>query len=162
MTARQSGVSVDRFYSKVEKEPMSGCWIWTACCDRRGYGRFYFNGKPERAHRASWQIHNGKIPDGMRVLHRCDLPCCVSPHHLFLGTQADNVTDMAMKWRGRTGEMPYGVGAQLSGRFQAAISWRGEQVSLGTYDTIQEAHQVAVSEKQKRVEAWLTTTRSPP
>ena len=63
------------------------------------YGQVYFDKKTQSAHRVSWQIHNGKIPEGMCVLHHCDNPICVNPSHLYLGTYADNAKDR--EFRGR-------------------------------------------------------------
>jgi HNH endonuclease len=58
-----------------------------------------------RAHRFAWSIANGKpVPDGLFVLHRCDVPLCVNPDHLFLGTQLDNMRDCARKGRMQFGE----------------------------------------------------------
>lgn len=88
------------FWDKVDKGP--GCWTWTASRDLAGYGQFGFRRRVERAHRVSWILHNGEIPSGQKVLHRCDNPPCVNPAHLFLGTQADNVRDMFAKGRNRT------------------------------------------------------------
>jgi len=82
---------------------MSGCWLWTGACVDSGYGVIRY-GKSLRAHRVSWQIHNGPIPEGMGVLHRCDVPCCVNPAHLFLGTDGDNVRDRDKKNRQARGE----------------------------------------------------------
>lgn len=90
-----------RFWNKVIKT--EGCWNWIGCkIGKMGYGQFRFvkNGKIQnRAHRVSWIIHNGEIPDGLLVLHKCDNPLCVRPDHLFLGTDLDNATDRMKKGR---------------------------------------------------------------
>lgn len=66
---------------------------------RDGYGRIRVDGKSWLAHRFSWVLANGPIPEGMYVCHRCDNPPCINPEHLFLGTQTDNMRDMAAKGR---------------------------------------------------------------
>ncbi len=91
---------LERFNEKWEPEPMSGCWLWTGCCQSDGYGHLRNqSGKMQQAHRISWELNVGEIPDGLCVLHRCDTRTCVNPKHLFLGTQADNVRDMLTKGR---------------------------------------------------------------
>lgn len=87
-----------RFWAKVNKTP--GCWLWTASTNGFGYGSIWTGYKLRRAHRFSWLIHNGDIPDGIRVLHKCDVPQCVRPSHLFLGTDIDNIVDKLSKGRG--------------------------------------------------------------
>lgn len=77
----------------------SGCWLWNARIHPNGYGAFGFGDVVYKAHRAAWMIYRGAIPTGMCVLHRCDVPRCVNPDHLFLGTQIDNVRDMVQKKR---------------------------------------------------------------
>ena len=89
----------ERFFEKVDVRELTECWTWKASVDRTGYGRFYMNGKGEMAHRASWWMHNGEIPEGMLVLHHCDNPPCVNPTHLFLGTHQDNAIDRNNKGR---------------------------------------------------------------
>jgi hypothetical protein len=84
----------ERFAPRFGFAP-SGCWPWTGKIATNGYG--YLDNM--LAHRASWLIHHGPIPEGLQVLHHCDNPRCVNPDHLWLGTQADNVADMMAKGR---------------------------------------------------------------
>lgn len=89
-----------RFWLKVKKlKKLNGCWIWKACRDKNGYGKMTVNTKDERAHRFSWKIHFGEIPEKYFVCHKCDNPSCVNPGHLFIGTARDNNRDMIIKKR---------------------------------------------------------------
>ena len=83
----------ERFFSKVEKG--DSCWEWVASKYHDGYGAYYFNGKQGRAHRVSWEMKNGEIPENMYILHRCNNRTCVNPKHLYLGTHQDNMNDLA-------------------------------------------------------------------
>ena len=106
--ARRRSVN-DRFHEKYIPEPNSGCWIWEAAISNRGYGRLEVGTKEdgfwaEGAHRVSFKLHKGPIPEGLLVLHRCDTPLCVNPDHLFIGTEADNAADREAKGRGIYGD----------------------------------------------------------
>ena len=92
-----------RFMSKVQMDLATGCWNWIGA-KQNAYGKVRVMMKDVRAHRASWLMHKGNIPDGYCVLHQCDNPVCVNPDHLFIGTQSDNMGDKQTKGRkGNTG-----------------------------------------------------------
>ena len=89
---------MEKFYKKVHKT--DSCWLWTGNINIRGYGVFWFRGKKSNlAHRASYIIHKGEIPDGLCVCHTCDIRHCVNPDHLWLGTRKDNNQDCVRKGR---------------------------------------------------------------
>lgn len=94
--ARVPGTEVERFWSKVEKS--DGCWVWRGSLNWDGYGQARFMGSTRRANRIAWFLEHGEWPT-LQVLHRCDNPGCVRIEHLFLGTHADNMADMARKGR---------------------------------------------------------------
>ena len=104
-----------KFWSKVDKNglvpehvpDLGPCWVWTGLLWETdggrclAYGRFVWDGQQRGTHRLAWAFTHGPIPKGMQVLHRCDVPRCVRPAHLRLGTQSDNMQDCYAKGRGR-------------------------------------------------------------
>src|SRR5262245_27382487 len=88
-----------RFMDKVELIPFHACWEWVGCRDHSGYGKLSINRIPQYAHRVSYQLFVGPIPDGMQIMHKCDNPGCSRPSHLCAGTLSDNVLDSARKGR---------------------------------------------------------------
>ncbi|HEY5411321.1 MAG TPA: HNH endonuclease [Caulobacteraceae bacterium] len=89
------GSPLERLLAKVEFDTNGGCWLIPGA----GRPQLKIDGKRHLAARASWIIHFGPIPDGMEVLHWCDVACCVRPTHLWLGTQSDNIRDCVSKGR---------------------------------------------------------------
>lgn len=87
------------FWEKVNKNCPRGCWLWTASTSSDGYGKLQVDKKTTYAHRFSWELHNGPIPNGLLVLHECDVPACVNPKHLFLGDNQVNADDKTHKGR---------------------------------------------------------------
>lgn len=90
----------ERFWKKVKINEESGCWEWVGA-KNKGYGWFNAGETTEYAHRIAWELTNGKIPDGLLVLHSCDNPKCSNVKHLFLGNHKDNMQDMITKGRAR-------------------------------------------------------------
>lgn len=94
--------------------PEAGCWLWTGSTTEDGHGRAWFNGKQPPAHRVSWMMHKGPIPDGQQVLHKCDVACCVNPAHLYLGTDKDNVRDRVVRGRSAPVDHEHAPNAKLT------------------------------------------------
>ena len=91
--------AIDRFMDKVSPEPNSGCWLWTGGVASNGYGMFWLGDKVDTAPRQSYRLFCGEIVDDLHIMHKCDVPLCVNPDHLSLGTNAQNSYDKQKKGR---------------------------------------------------------------
>ncbi len=111
-----------RFWRKVDQPHVDSCWPWTGLKNEDGYGIACGpTGRNVYAHRWSWELLRGPIPDGMCVLHRCDNPPCCNPTHLFLGDRTDNAIDKTEK-----GRVPRGA-AHWTALHPELITTRGER-----------------------------------
>lgn len=90
---------LDRFESKFKKTSDGTCWIWIGSIWRNssGYGAFYTGQNNVQAHRVSYELYKGPIPEGLLVLHTCDNRICVNPDHLYVGTNTDNMIDRGIR-----------------------------------------------------------------
>jgi hypothetical protein len=109
---------LERFWSYVVKS--DDCWEWQGTRTANGYGTILGDGKRHYAHRVSYEIADGPIPEGLDVCHHCDNPPCINPAHLFLGTATDNARDMAAKGRaGITSKITPAQAEEIRVRYRA-------------------------------------------
>lgn len=130
----------DRFERKVLRT--NTCWLWTAGRQGDGYGTFCVNGKMKLAHRVSYELYVGPIPDGLVIDHSCSVRNCVRPDHLRATTQARNCQNLSGGNKGRS--LPRNV-YRVRGKFQVTVGFERALHYLGVYETVEDAERVATA-----------------
>lgn len=128
-----------RFYDRIMVDVNSGCWLWTGALGKLGYGNLEYERKCYAAHRLSYEIHHGPIPDGMYVLHSCDMRYCVNPDHLRAGTQLQNVQDTTKRKRNHR------AGKITADEAREILSLKSNATYLGFRDYVADKYQVSAT-----------------
>lgn len=142
-----------RFWTRVTLG--DGCWLWHGAHQPDGRGAIGYKGELTTAPRISWLLHFGEIPNGLHVLHKCDVPACVRPEHLFLGTNLDNIKDAQAKGRLK------GVGRGTRGEKSPSAKLRESDIikiraETGTLKSIGELYGVSLAaiHKIRKRKSW--------
>lgn len=145
----------ERFEEKYIPEPNTGCWLWTGSYYKYGYGSIRIGSRTDGsrtmigAHIISYKLFKGEIPTGMYVCHKCDIPECVNPDHLFLGTPSDNTLDMVNKKRNFKPSLgKFGENNHLHKLTQIEVNEIREKYATGNYYQRELAKEYGVAQTQ--------------
>jgi hypothetical protein len=145
------------FWSRVEK--LEGCWQWTGGINSHGYGMLKVDGRSRGAHRFSWELHNGPIPEGSLIDHICHNRSCVNPEHLRLATVKQNGENM----KGAQSNSTTGVRGvtfdRSRGTFRAEVTHHRKRYDAGRHSTLAQA-EAAVIAKRKELFTHNTLDRT--
>lgn len=140
---------VELFFRHVDKT--DNCWLWVGAKTKNGYGKLGRDLKTISAHRYSFEIHNGAIPDGMLVCHQCDVRSCVNPHHLFLGTHKDNYIDCVNKGRFVTNTAAFNIRNKNRTECKNGHKWEKENIYISPKGHRSCRSCTAVSEEKRKL-----------
>ena len=127
-------MNLNKIFERLVKT--GGCHLWSGNVMRCGYGRVYFQGKSWRTHRLIYTLNNGPIPDGMLVCHKCDVPLCCNPEHLFLGSPMENHHDAISKKRHTHGRMVNTCKLTEEQVIEIRSRWPAESAKYGAYSRL--------------------------
>ena len=140
-------MTTEAIKQRAKINPVTGCWEWIGT-KRNGYGRTMTGSRTDgtrksiSAHRLSYQLFKGNIPQGCVVCHKCDNPCCINPDHLFAGTVQENVSDRERKGRNKPPKGACNGRAKLSEK--DVLAARTERIDRGTsYQALAKKYGVA-------------------
>lgn len=139
---RSQGLTLEqRFWAKVRKT--RDCWEWTAATTSDGYGRILVDGRMRYAHRLSWELTNGPIPDGMHIDHRCANPLCVNPAHLRVATRSQNNQHRTGANKNNTSGVRGVTWSKRANAWQARANLNGRYYWGGYHSTLEAADRAA-------------------
>lgn len=130
-----------RFWAKVRKT--DDCWEWTASTNGNGYGKIKADGQTRRAHRVSWELTNGPIPEGMDLDHRCGNRACVNPAHLRVTTRSQNIQHRTVNQRNNTSGVRGVTWNKRENAWQARAKLNGRYYWGGYHPTLEAADRAA-------------------
>lgn len=166
LKASSQGLTVEqRFWSKVSKG--AGCWEWTGYITPQGYGLFWDGSRPNTAHRVSWELANGTIPDGMDIDHRCANRKCANPEHLRVTTRSQNMQHLTGPRKDNTSGVRGVTWDKSRNAWAASASFNGRTYSGGRYSTIEDAERAARALRAQLHthddhDEWVKTQAAPP
>lgn len=151
------GDDISRFFSKVHKTPT--CWEWAGSTGQTGYGRFAQDGKNKEAHRVSYEIHKGAIPDGYYIDHICHNTVCVNPKHLRIATPKQNVENYGVLRKANRSGVRGVHWSKLHSKWRAVVAHNKKKYHVGLFDDLQEAEK-AVKAKRNELHTYNDLDRS--
>jgi hypothetical protein len=132
---------IERFWSKVEKTDT--CWNWVAGHSGTGYGIYHYEGITQPAHRVSYEMHKGKIPEGILIDHICHNKSCVNPGHLRLATTKQNMENLSGPKVTSTSGVRGVYWHALTGKWNVQVGHNRRRYSGGLFHDLDEAEAVA-------------------
>lgn len=156
-TAFIVGDDLKRFSSKIEKT--TRCWNWTGSIGAGGYGRFAQDGKNKEAHRVSYELHKGAIPDGYQIDHICHNTVCVNPRHLRIATPKQNVENYAGLRKTNKSGIRGVHWSRRHNKWRAVVAHNKKKYHVGLFDDLQQAEK-AVKAKRNELHTYNNLDRS--